>query len=165
MLLLIHPLTPFDFIRLRLQDWSRNNSAQRVCYEKTEHVIAIFNVQLGRRSSWRNTFLTDPPCQSASVSMNWSVGKGLKTHGQQHHSVHDPNGLTLGTVMDAVLQERQSVSYRIGDEIYVKEGAILHNLLQTLSAGKRKKAITVDALGIYFEGVVIPTEKEWAEVK
>lgn len=67
-----------------------------------------------RLGSWRSMRVTDPPCTEALVIVRWmGIGPPHVRFGVHHHVV-DPNGITLGSLIDATIDQPGNVNTLYG---------------------------------------------------
>ena len=141
-------------------------SAQRIFAMGGDRVVITFPMQLRESSfSWRETYLTDPPCTSVMVNLRWTFPRP-KSEGTRSCQVNDPNGITLGAVIDAVLQEKGSFGYRTHGRWEWVPDSTVDDIIKALGETKRKRAVLERTYSsIELQGVVIPDENEWQAVK
>ncbi|KAK5740695.1 hypothetical protein LTR17_004500 [Elasticomyces elasticus] len=127
----------------------------------------VSGVDLLGEASWKKTYLTTSPCKNVAVHLDWLLATKPVTRGRSDlniASTGDPNGFTLGSLLDLLLQvEEKPRWYAIGTESKRHSG-LLVDLLQRLEAESGKKVV-VAMLRVEILGVVVPTEEERKTVK
>ena len=165
-------LTVLAMFRLPILESRFNHTAgaaKRVWGTGGETVCLSFELRPEAAGSWRNTFLTDPPTRSAWVHLAVHAGNTTKKLGDKSFNVKrsdDENGLTLGAIIDAAFTDKGGGILRTGSRCETLQDVTLDDLIQKLGVTGRKPA-KCDSYytTICLEGIVIPSEEEWASVK
>ena len=86
--------------------------------------------------------------------------------GSVNHEVTDPNGLTLGSLIDAVLRDKTDSRYYTRCRGLDMEKARLETVFASLERESGKKVMIDPAdTRILLLAVVLPTEDEWDAVE
>ena len=117
-------------------------------------------------ASYRQTFLTEPPCSSATVSFRWSLRSKPGVSGSLQQEVEDTSGITLGTLIDTMMRKKGYVSYASGGQWKGESDTSLQDILDPLEKASGKK-VFLDPMytHITLNDVAVPTEEEWDAMK
>ena len=131
-----------------------------------------FDMSLSSTESWRNTLITDPPCTSATLHLQWSLPNEIEYWGSLTETVSDSDGLTLGKLVDATLKSRRSHLPYVASFVARKApNATLEDVLSTLHSNGREAATSKRRSSegsestIVVRGIVLPTEQQWEDVE
>jgi len=134
-----------------------------------EHVhLLLSGSVIAPTASWRAVYLTKPPCHDAEISVRWIIKSQPPTYGAVRQCVFSDSasGLTLGEIIDAALNDRGVVPVHgegSSKEHSVKSNRELVDVPARLEAKCDKAAIFGDGTTVALEGMVVPSEEEWAD--
>lgn len=121
---------------------------------------------LARPASYHQTYLTNPPCKSASIRFSWMLKTKPAARGHVYKEVHDPNGLTLGSLLDAVLDTEGGFGYAQARKWIYEDARSLRDVLVQLEQDfGGRTTIDKTTISITLKGVALPTEEEWEAMK
>lgn len=168
----------------------KGGSAPRALGRHGERVRFRHTVKVGAVQSWHQTFLTSPPTTKARIKFAWKISSDV--NGEGIAEIEDENGITLGMMFTAALEEKElSLPYwsrttGAWDGIEGFEGLgniqepdewdwgpqkhtqlgdrTVGELIKGLEQKHSRKAIAGQGnMWIHLVNVVVPNAGEWAE--
>jgi len=125
-----------------------------------------FKMSLAGVPSWRDTYITAPPCKTATFRLVWRHGQ---YEGGKFVFVEDAAGLTLGTLVDNVLKQVQPKIH------FDKTGAVrgtlserdcsLETLFANLTAQHGGEPLARPDTDITCKGLAVPGDEDWAIIE
>lgn len=117
-------------------------------------------------SSWRKTYLTNPPTKSAFVHLVVQSARFKSRYGCARYTVatSGSQGLTLGDVVDAVNTKR-SWSGKTGGRTGEMGELTIDDVVKKLHATEKNPAyLSASDTRVHLHRVVIPSEDEWKDL-
>ncbi|KAK3690776.1 hypothetical protein LTR37_018998 [Vermiconidia calcicola] len=144
-------------------------AACRVWSRVGDRLALDLKIKIGIAHSWRDMYLTDPPCESINLAASWFVGlpdtPDVEICSTVTAVLQDTDGLTLGALVDAVVHKKRMTSSWNDSEWTSLDNTSLNDVLLFLGDSKQQEAMVVEfAAYPELEGVVIADEKEWQEM-
>lgn len=120
--------------------------------------------------SLKHTYLTDPPCNEATIAFSWHINASAQMSGRICTRVKGPEGLTLGALMDGALDEDRSgvraQHYRVrGFGPSQRYGGTPRQMFAHLQEETGKKVYVVVGPVIHLDDAAFPTKAERQTVK
>ncbi|KAK4619488.1 hypothetical protein CLAFUW4_11439 [Fulvia fulva] len=143
-------------------------AAPRLQYRMGEAVTFKKQVDLQESLSWKELFVTDPPCTNASVTLAFSIGDVDSFQGGSIEVVRKvavAEGLRLKHLVEDPLKMPGEVAWSLKWQRGCKHYKYPARLLRTFEDRLKTKAVLNRLRTIVnLEGMVIPTEEEWRAV-
>ena len=158
--------TQLNLLRsLNHRSWGATSSSRAAAFP-FETANLPFKIIQYTKASWRGTFLTDPPCREATISLFWKAKAKPPIEGRVIRTVASDVGVTLGQLVDAALYKIGQVQAWIKNKITSHEATTLVDVVAALGAVTGSSVmVDVPYTHIDVKGVTIPTEEEWAMMR
>lgn len=150
--------------------WSElPDCATRLQHRSGESVMFDTWPGLDSPASWKELFVTDPPCTKASVTLELSIGSLDLFQGGRIgvvRTVEAAEGLKVGHLVERpFLEMAGEVSWSLKGQSGWKHYKYPARLLKRFEDRlKAKAAVSRARTVVHLEGIVIPTEVEWQAV-
>lgn len=114
-------------------------------------------------ASWKETYVTDPPCCKARIKLAFLIKSKPPIHGTATREVSLATGLTLGDMINGALhQEGVMNMWSKGQRYETVSEVRLFDKLQELEQKSGKTAvISIEDSHFHLQDVALPTEEEW----
>lgn len=109
-------------------------------------------------ASWKDTYITDPPCKSARLSLSWSIRAHRIVRGSAWLTVEDSNGVTLRMLTEAALKLKH-VDFRLSWKHFHSGGVSLERLLTSLTHVMGREVL-MDRVAVFLKGVILSGSDE-----
>ncbi|KAK4547621.1 hypothetical protein LTR36_000578 [Oleoguttula mirabilis] len=142
------------------------NSAARLLRAQGERVLFPFKKPLSGSAPWEQAPLTDPPYKTASITLYWDIKAKPLIRLTVTREVSTVTGIKLGDLQAALSYKGRTRWWSRPTNLKDMPDSTAVEVLAMLERKHGKKSVfDIESSHVVLEGVVVPTEAEWALMK